>query len=451
VDPERFDALVQSLARPGSRRRLLSGLLASGLVPVGAAAKSKRERAHSASAAGAASRQPTAAKAGANGPQPAACLSVGKRCTLSESRDARHGKGGKGGKGKHHPPSCNKCCSRYGAAGSDGKARCGCKPEEEDCANPAQCCGGLCRGGKCTKCPGSSTACNGNCVDLQTDAQHCGDCATTCADGQRCVNGNCVCDATSCPNGCCDGATCVRFAQQSNERCGAGGAACAACTGNDTCGGGNPGTPGVCGCTAATTCPNGQTCGSAPNNCGGTIDCAGCAGCCDGKTCHDGTDDGACGRNGEGCVSCSSPRVCYQQACCTPDPDAATCAGKCGMVKNNCGQQVNCTALCAGCCSGAVCKAGTSNDACGANDGCGGTCDGTCPTEEICRVTGRLYCCCPDEIDGACIANETDPTQICCCPFGGYCRISPTGGVCCCTDANQICTDSHGCAGPPST
>ena len=52
-----------------------------------------------------------------------------------------------------------------------------------------------------------------------------------CAAGQESQqeHGTVVCDATSCPNGCCSGSTCVPYASEWNSSCGTGGAACAAC------------------------------------------------------------------------------------------------------------------------------------------------------------------------------------------------------------------------------
>jgi hypothetical protein len=60
-----------------------------------------------------------------------------------------------------------------------------------------------------------------------------GACNSTCTAGQVCNSANqCVCNATSCPNGCCNGNTCVAYASQSLSTCGAGGMACAACAGS---------------------------------------------------------------------------------------------------------------------------------------------------------------------------------------------------------------------------
>ncbi len=43
------------------------------------------------------------------------------------------------------------------------------------------------------------------------------------------------CDATTCANGCCEGATCRSFGAQSTDLCGAGGGACSPCKSNATC------------------------------------------------------------------------------------------------------------------------------------------------------------------------------------------------------------------------
>ncbi len=44
-----------------------------------------------------------------------------------------------------------------------------------------------------------------------------------------------MCDATSCPNGCCNGKICVPYASETSASCGAAGAACAACATNVAC------------------------------------------------------------------------------------------------------------------------------------------------------------------------------------------------------------------------
>jgi hypothetical protein len=56
-----------------------------------------------------------------------------------------------------------------------------------------------------------------------------------CESGQRCDGTSCVCDSTSCANGCCDGTTCVPLASQTRLVCGHGGLACGSCNGMNGC------------------------------------------------------------------------------------------------------------------------------------------------------------------------------------------------------------------------
>src|SRR5689334_6731003 len=113
MEPTRFDALVQTLTRPGSRRRALGALLATVLAPATAAAA----------------------------PAPAGCLATGKRCSQPATAGSGHGTGQRK-KGKHRPPACAKCCTGLGITAADGKAYCACKGEGVDCTNAGQCCGG---------------------------------------------------------------------------------------------------------------------------------------------------------------------------------------------------------------------------------------------------------------------------------------------------------------------
>jgi hypothetical protein len=86
-----------------------------------------------------------------------------------------------------------------------------------------------------------------------------------------CGNGEC-CTPTTCAK---QGKTCGALA----DGCG-GTLQCGSCAAPQTCGGGNPGTPGVCGCTKA-TCAAGE-CGRRADGCGGTLTCIPAT---DGNTC----------------------------------------------------------------------------------------------------------------------------------------------------------------------
>jgi|SRR5579884_4238954 len=145
--------------------------------------------------------------------------------------------------------------------------------------------------------------------------------------------------------------------------------------------------------------------------------------------------------------------------CCTPERAATTCAGKCGPTPNNCGQGVDCTALCTGCCRGDACVAGTTTAACG---GGGASCV-ACPAGTVCHpvscldgqcAPGTILNCCTQDSD----CHSLDPCQRPTCDTqtntcgttpvaNGQPGACPTGEVCCggsCTDTQ---TDAANCGG----
>lgn len=210
MDPARFDRLVHALSSSRTRRRALGAALASALLSAAASAA----------------------------PEPANCLAIGKRCR--QAADARHVKSKRNG--KHHPPACAKCCSRFGAAGSDGKARCSCKPEGEACDDASQCCGGRCRDGNCTGCAAGTKPCQGACIPETS-------CCAADADGAPCGVGG-QCDDGRCflayPN--CEG-TCSTF----GVAAGSGGVNfCNSGSDDQPCNG--------LACNATADCPAGQWC-----------------------------------------------------------------------------------------------------------------------------------------------------------------------------------------------
>ena len=123
--------------------------------------------------------------------------------------------------------------------------------------------------------------CQTACTDLKTDSSNCGGCGNLCDQGQRCSGGSCVCDGTSCPNGCCSDKTCVDQSAQAAGKCGKPGMACVACSTDAYC------TQGACACLF----PDRSACGSEM-----CIDlqtnkdhCGSCS-----KTCKDGCSAGQC-------------------------------------------------------------------------------------------------------------------------------------------------------------
>jgi Stigma-specific protein, Stig1 len=64
--------------------------------------------------------------------------------------------------------------------------------------------GQVCVSGHCTtECLANQTNCNGTCVNTQTDFDNCGACGNPCPSGQTCSHGTCVTcpDCSSNPNG----------------------------------------------------------------------------------------------------------------------------------------------------------------------------------------------------------------------------------------------------------
>lgn len=298
MDDRRFDRLARAFATRANRRATLAALLSAGLAGTTAAATSAK-------------------------PKPANCLPVGKRCSEPAAAE-RHGHG-RGGKGKQHAPSCAKCCSRFGAAGANGKARCTCKGEGVACANASQCCGGQCRNSTCTGCPGAMVFCSDGCADLQTNDQHCGSCAKACAAGQRCENGACVCDAKSCPTGCCDGSSCKRGT--SPGACGNNGEPCHLCQSGETC------PDGTCVCASAVICSGSGCCASADDVCDLNDQCCTPATCQAGQC---GTTDDGCGGPLD-CGDCPSGQICNNNGACQ------SAAGTCQAGQDACQQGVGVT------------------------------------------------------------------------------------------------------------
>jgi hypothetical protein len=171
------------------------------------------------------------------------------------------------------------------ALGDEAAAK-GCSTKGKRCERDGQCCSRRCRKGACARCPKGTKACGHTCVRTKDDPKHCGGCGRRCVAGQACVGGACRCGGARC-DGCCDGEQCLAVGQQTDGQCGSGGAACAACGGDQDCVGG------VCTCTAA-SCPTG---------------------CCAGATCESGTTRAFCGAGGGACAACGEGEDCIGGDC----------------------------------------------------------------------------------------------------------------------------------------
>jgi hypothetical protein len=146
---------------------------------------------------------------------------------------------------------------------------------------------------------------------------------------------------------------------------------------------------------------------------------------------------------------------------CNPRSRDRTCAGKCGLVRNNCKKTVDCgscdcslnPAACPNgtCCAGdGACQVGTTNAACGS----GGACD-VCTGQEECQ--GQTCVCVPDcdrkcgGVDDGCGGSCSEPCpggRVCLsngscavpCPGGGdECSAAGCVNRCIVTDEGNVC------------
>ena len=262
---------------------------------------------------------------------------------------------------------------------------------------------------------------------------------------------NAACNATTCPNGCCDGAG-VCQAGATITQCGALGEVCQNCSakGFQLCD------------------PTSHACGNPVASC----DPASCSGCCEGNVCFAGSDPNECGLNGQACLHCESSNLACspQQTCVQPACGPQTCSGCCfgdeclagtdpaacgikGAVCGNClatggkcvGEgtggvcegQTTCNASnCTGCCAGTQCLPGFAGSECGFGGQQCGNCQGMggqcVPVGQggVCEMQGG---CTPQSCPGCCLGNSclpgTDPNE---CGGGGQVceNCASVGGVC---------------------
>lgn len=335
---------------------------------------------------------------------------------------------------------CNNACARTaGDVANCGSCGMACGDGGDSCS------GGTCRCAGGSACTSGKTCCPGlGCVDLTSDAFHCGACSKACNRGESCVAGVCKCGS---------GAAC------------AAGELCCISGGSATCS-----STGVCMC-GATTCAPGQVC------CG--TQCADTA-----------TDNANCGVCGHACVAplacsngecacnggiCTGGDTCCASGCRNLQNDPANC-GACGFA---CGMGERCgpgpgpagapTCLCAGLpCPSTHSCCGTSCIDTDSNFSNCGACGHSCRQGEVC-LAGRCTCnggaacsgndvCCPPSTSGgggcfdlangpqhcgSCTNGPCNPSQICrmgMCVGGGGCNPPCTngnqcnGGVCSCNN-----------------
>lgn len=280
-----------------------------------------------------------------------------------------------------------------------------------DCATRCAA-GATCQAGQC-QCPsGQPDVCGptpGQCTDLQGDAFHCGDCATSCGVG-TCAGGTCDCTGlTSCPTP--DGSQCADLASDTSN-CGACRTACAA---NESCVDEDANGLGACTCVGPQkkVCPSGggqacidvfsneANCGDCGVVCGSTFTCV--SGVC---TCSGATPDGC---------PAGSPTFCTNLS--TDRENCRGCGNRCPV---------------GGSCGGTGCECPAGSKACGAPPG---TCVNTSGDRNNCGDCGITCSAAQSCVSGACACSgglQACGTACCrgtdCCPGGG-CQVVHSNGL----------------------
>ncbi len=212
------------------------------------------------------------------------------------------------------PGTVNDECGKNGftCQRCDGQAQCA----DGRCSScTSVTCGRCCSGSACLAampgpcpldgglCPcGQGGAICQSCATLATDTCNAdGSCSCgpspACRPGQHCVRGQCLCDAASCPTGCCSGTSC---AQPSVQQCGSNGSSCFACSPTLA---NNCSSTGDCRCGSGPACRSGERCST--NGC--VCDCPN--GCCTStNACIAPSFPSNCGLNGSSCVPCDVNR-----------------------------------------------------------------------------------------------------------------------------------------------
>jgi hypothetical protein len=230
------------------------------------------------------------------------------------------------------------------SACATGHAHCTTNPDdgcETDTTKPANCngCGTQCPvdnpicapGGCKNACPATApTLCNGtSCSNLDSDANHCGDCAKSCV--QPASGGVTTCDSRKCVVHCSDGSpdcggNCPNY-KTDNQNCG-------------TCGH-------VCG--NGTTCKSGVCCGPTQTNCNGTcVDLSSDpdhCGACTNAACAD-LPGGTRHCVNKACMpTCNNDRLLCSGMCCGAPPPNTTMSCDVGICSPHC---VGLTLSCSG-------------------------------------------------------------------------------------------------------
>ncbi len=362
-----------------------------------------------------------------------------------------------------------------------------CNPDESTTefvvADDGTSCGdnAVCDGGDCV-CDGGYSDCSGDCVNLDTDDDHCGGCGDACTtdiDGAiaSCNDGNCTVGCVESGHTYCeDEELCVNFDTDddhcggcgnecgSNEVCGGGTCVCASgyteCGGQcvhtdshpDHCGGCDqdcldievcssgsceencPGGYEACGGSCVNTDTSSDHCGSCGN------DCSGDANICDGGGCVECVSDGDCPNTSFGpWTNCSYPSACAESGTRTRQVTLYECNG--GSCESNTIEELD----------ESSCTRTTGGDSCGNTD-----CDDWSPCFGLeLECSGEESRTCTESIcsNESCVESDFDESRPCTMPDGTDCLCgnefgSCNMGVCECMGAgmcNPICEAGQQC------
>lgn len=257
---------------------------------------------------------------------------------------------------------------------------------------------------KTVSCGSDLTGCGNSCVDLQTDASHCGVCGKACPSGKVCTEGTCdvACKAgrTDCDGSCVNTDTSVRHcgkcgnACSSDETCTVG--KCIQSDGN--AGGQNQGPRSLCVSAGKLWC-NGLCIDQKtdPDNCGScNYACAQGGDCAGGRCRYSSHPGGNAGGQDQQSICTNAGKLWCSGACTDQTTDTSNC-GSCGNS----------------CASGENCQGGV----CGSSGGTGGglhyhvgggtvTLAGPGVMDSLaCTSSGGLWC------NGACVDQNTDTSN----------------------------------------
>jgi hypothetical protein len=235
------------------------------------------------------------------------------------------------------------------------------------------------------------------------DDANCGGCGNACSSGQHCSSGACVCDDTSCPDGCCAGASCVKLADQSTAHCGAIGTSCGSCTAPANA---------TVQCLAATCSP--YSCdvgfvdldGMASNGC--EYQCTRTGQENDEASCTDGVDN-----------DCNGVKDCDEDAC-------LMLLRSCSFMSCMGQQQFDCATKTWGACQAnnsgendvISCSDGVDNDCDGLTDCMDPGCQGLTQSCPFMSCTGTQTWDCASRTWGACSAPTTGENTVAACSDG---------------------------------